>query len=301
MRATLQRVASPSVSPHTVHRVRKELRTPELGATAESRFGHDFSRVRVARTPDEGTPDAGTPPASGPVPAAAPFCMPVGLSRADFLTRAGTGLSEFGLTTLDTSLVTYPQVRLADRRVQPTTAALSEVPSVYVGADIFEDPGDTVPVGGGGRCPEGRYRRRFIISSAGAARIQAGEQEHCNDFQYAFDISLGMYRDAVNRVSASGRRFASEEAAKRALERTVGVAPDDWGNVFRCLALKSLARDRRRYDWHTPRARHDEPDRRCERVNAMVGEHSLREVGRHPSSEIIRDCGETPAGRGAPR
>lgn len=223
-------------------------------------------------------------------------CNPTPLPRAAFLAQAGTGFSELGLTTLTVSAVTFPEVHLSGGRgpVQPTTAALPNIPSIYVGAGTFIDPGDTVRVIGqeGSRCSTGMYPRRWIITQAGADRIREGEQEHCQDFQYAFDISLARYRDAVNQVASSRRRFANENAAKQHLLSRVGAHPDDWRDIFICLAGKTRVRDSRRQDWHTPHARHSDLDPLCHHVNAIIDGNSLSHVGQHSSSSIIRECGE---------
>lgn len=242
---------------------------------------------------------APTPPAAGDGSAQGSGCVPTSLSRHQFLAQAGTGLSEFGLTTLEIPQVTFPAVRLLGRNspLQATTAALPTIRSIFVGAGTFIDPNDTVRVFGqeGSHCRTGVYPRRWTITPGGAQKIRDGEQEHCDDFQWAFDISLRHYRDAVNRLAASGRRFVSEDAAKRHLARTVHVHPDDWRSVFICLANQTLARDHRRQGWHTPRARHTDLDPACRHVNAIVDENSLRQVGQHPSSQIIQGCGESSA------
>jgi hypothetical protein len=244
-------------------------------------------------------PDAGPPADAGPANAAAPgTCAPTSLSRQAFLQQPGVTTTEFGLTTLDTSQVTFPDVRLDGRRLQPTSAALPVINSVCVGSGVFLDPQDVIRVVGqaGSGCPTGDYPRRWNITGPGADRIRAGEQEHCDDFHCAFDISLRRFADAVNRMAAAGRRFGSEAAAKRALRQSTGVAPDDWQLVFLCLAGKTRLRDGRANSWHTPHTRHLDPYPHCRYVETIVDGTSLPHVGAHPPASIIRGCGEGPAG-----
>lgn len=240
--------------------------------------------------------DAGVAQDSGSVSASS-ACQPTPLSRQNFLQQAGANATELGLTTLDLSQVTYPEaVRNARGGIQSTTAALPAISSISVGAGVFMDPQDTVRVYGqpGSGCPTGDYPRRWTITSDGADRIRLGEQEHCDDFRFAFDISLRRYADAVNRLAAGGRRFPSDAAMNGTLRAIVGVAPDDWTTVFMCLAGRTRDRDGARNRWHTPRARSIDPYPHCRYVTMIIDGNSLPQVGAHPSSSIIHGCGERP-------
>jgi hypothetical protein len=230
--------------------------------------------------------------------AAAPGCSPTALSRPDYVAKAGK-TTEFGLTTLVLSQVTYPDVTLAGGVVQPTSAALPNISSIYTGPGVFSE-GDTVLVIGGEDrgCPTGKYPIQWLVTKEGAAKIGSGEQEHCDDFQYAFDISLAKYRDAVNKLAGTNQQFKTEEAARKNLEKAVGVHPDNWQSVFDCLAGKTLERDGKRRSWHTPRPRTDGPSfPDCKQARSTVGLSSLPNLG-HAPSEIIKGCGETPAKKG---
>lgn len=231
-------------------------------------------------------------------------CQPNGLDRAAFLATSGTTTNDFGLTTLDTSAVTYPNVITNPAKprgvaVAQTTSALPSIPSVFTKAGTFIE-GNVIVVGGDGRsCPSGKYPIKWIITSDGAQKISDGEQEHCNDFQFAFDISLKLYADAVNALAVSGHVFPSQRAVEIALTRTTGVAPGDWQNVFVCLVQKTLLRDPRRQggpSWHTPRPTFLTPNfPDCKEERAWITAASLPEVGKHSSAEIIKGCGEKQA------
>ena len=69
------------------------------------------------------------------------------------------------------------------------SAALPQIPSVFTGAGSFIE-GDIEVLGQDNRsCPSQKYPIKWIITGPGAQKMSEGEQEHCNDFQYAFDIS----------------------------------------------------------------------------------------------------------------
>ncbi|HJV68749.1 eCIS core domain-containing protein [Ideonella sp.] len=242
--------------------------------------------------PAEGGEAAGT---SGTAPA--PTCDPKGLKRVDYLKQPGTSTGDFGLTTLTASAATVPAVATKAVRggvqIQPTTAALPPIPSVFTTADTFvEGVAHFVNSDGRHPCPSGKLPIRWTITAKGADKIREGEQDHCLDFQLAFDLSLKRYASAVNAL-AGKRRFANQAAAENALKKAVGVHPDDWFDKFVCLTRKTLVRDRQK--WHEPKPVTREPrSDDCGFVRAFITETSLPEVGqaKHPSADIIKDCGE---------
>jgi hypothetical protein len=256
----------------------------------------------VTQAGGRGTGGSGTAPGG-------PTCQPTGLDRAAFLATAGATTEDFGLTTLDVSAVTYPDVNTNPAKpkgvtVAATNAALPTIPSVFTKAGTFVE-GDVTVVGGDERsCPSRKYPVRWIITPQGAQKISDGEQEHCNDFQFAFDISLKQYAAAVNALASSGHVFPNDKAVETALTGTTGVAPGNWQSVFVCLARKSLLRDPRSKggsSWHTPRPTRLTPTfPDCKDVRVIVSDGSLPEVGKHPSSEIIKGCGEKQAASAPP-
>lgn len=232
-----------------------------------------------------------------PAPAAATNCNPKGLKRADYLKEPGTSVNDFGLTTLSVNAATFPAVvTKKDRgglKMEPTTAALPTIPSVFTGVDSFVE-GEAIFIDQDGTtgCPSGRKLPiRWLIVGSGADKIRDGEQEHCADFQLAFDLSLKRYADAVNGFAASGRRFASQAAAEKTVTRKVGAPPDTWFDVFLCLTRKTLLRDRRDLHKPHPRTHAPRPGGTCE-VRAIVDGSSLPQVGTVPSADIIKDCSE---------
>ena len=264
--------------------------------------------VQNAPQPDPGAPgtvtQAGGTGAGGGSSSTTATCQPTGLDRAAFLALAGATTDDFGLTTLDTIAVTYPTVSTNPAKpsgvvVAPTTAALPTIPSVYTKAGMFVE-GDMNLIGGDDRsCPSGKYPLKWIIAPQGTQKIAEGEQEHCNDFQLAFDISLKLYADAVNALAASGRVFPNDKAVEASLTGTTGAAPANWQSIFVCLAHKSLLRDPRTKgaaSWHTPRPTRLAPNfPDCKQGRAIISDLSLPEVGKHPSSDIIKGCGEKQA------
>jgi hypothetical protein len=222
-------------------------------------------------------------------------CSPKGLSRANFLKEPNTSVNEFGMTRLDASGVTVPSVTTAKSgrkvTVQPTTAALPLIPSVYTDAGTFIEGVAMVFGSNPEDCRSKKYPIKWTITPAGADLIKAGEAEHCADFQLAFDISLGRYAAIVNGIAQSGKTFANHNAAERHIRKLAGSASTDWLSIFICLAKKTLARDSH---IHTPRPRTDAPTQAdgCEFAKSVIHGGSLPEVGKHPSSEFIKDCGE---------
>lgn len=230
-------------------------------------------------------------------------CSPRGLSRQDFLAQPGASQSLFGLTTLDTAQVVFPELNVARVRggvqVQETTASLPSIPSVYTRAGSFFEGSTRVPGGEGVDCPEGRYPLRWNITPAGAERIRDGEREHCSDFAYAFEISVGRVHNEINQLAGSRRTFPNEPSVRNHLQRRIGFSFNSLPSVFRCLATRSVERDDPPNQWHTPHPLPSPPNRfnRCEYAMATINDRSLPHVGRHPTPDLIRDCGEAPPAR----
>ncbi|HEU4561278.1 MAG TPA: DUF4157 domain-containing protein [Longimicrobium sp.] len=266
---------------------------------------HDAGTVPDAGAPPDAaqTPapaqaaDAGTPP---PPPSPPPPCTPTALTRAAYLAAPGTSTGDFGLTVLS-GQVTIPVVRTTrvrgGVRVEPTSAALPPITSVFTGPGVFnEDTLTWTQQEPGVGCRTARYPIRWTITGPGAARIMAGEMEHCADFQQAFAISLRRYADAVNALAASRRVFGSARAAEAAVTRTVGVPPARWMEVFECLAARTTLRDGRqgRRGWHTPQVRRVAPRQNngCAFAEMILEGNALPEVGQHPAATLIQGCGE---------
>lgn len=132
--------------------------------------------------------------------------------------------------------------------------------------------------------------RTWVVTTDGAARIRAAEQEHCDDFQYAFDQTLAMYARAVQRA-ARRRSWPSERSLLRGLKRYAqGEDPDSWPSQWERMVNRTRRRDTRLH--HKPNISSRDawtPSRgsRCY-VVIRIGSRALPEVGQHPSAELMR-------------
>lgn len=261
--------------------------------------------------PQEQTPSQAVPPvptteeeATQPAPVVdpgTPECTPQPFPRATYLQQPGASNDDFGITRLD-GTVAFPAVGVTRVRggvkLQSTDAVLPPLTSAYTQAGSFLDPtAVVVHTDPGGECPPGRYPIQWTIDSGGAEKIRDGEAEHCSDLQYAFNISIRRYAETVNTFAANNRVFRNERHAKRVLERTTGVHPDNWQTVFRCLAGRTRRRDRQ-LRLHTPRLAHTRvrPPRRrhdnCAFARRFITARSLPGVGQRSTPSIISGCGE---------
>jgi hypothetical protein len=201
------------------------------------------------------------------------------------------------------SNVTYPIVKTTATAggviVDLTTAAMPTIQSLFTTAGEFVE-GITHVGGGENRsCPSGVYPTRWIFTKDGAQKTAEAEQEHCSDFQWAFDLSLQRYADAVNALAISKRVFSSAKAVETTLTKQTGAAPSAWRGIFECLTQKTLIRDSNL--WHTPRPLKTAPvypD--CKEAKVTIWGSSYPNVGNHPSSEIIKGCGERQAAPAGP-
>ncbi|WP_052329342.1 DUF4157 domain-containing protein [Dyella ginsengisoli] len=245
---------------------------------------------------DAGTATTGS--ATAPTAPPPPTCAPTAFSRANYLTQPGTSTDDFGLTRLDINAVVRPsvtttRVRGGRVRIDPTTASLPTIPSVYTDAGVFDEgQAHFIDQDGTTGCPSGRIPLRWIITRSGADKIRDGEREHCADFQLAFDLSLRRFADAVNAIASAHTTFASQASAERAVARHAGVAPANWSTVFNCLARKTLTRDRN--NDHLPRPSQLPPRLadNCAFARMIISDRSLPRIGQTPSSGLVQGCGE---------
>jgi len=214
-------------------------------------------------------------------------CEPTPMRRADFLAEPDTDDSQLGLTRLSVNQVVFPEANTVPMgnqlTLEPTFTSVGEIRSIFTTAGSYiegEMPATE------GRCPGGMYPIRWSISGPAAQKIREGEQEHCNDFQYAFESTLKRYEAAVNEI-AGVRTFASQAAANDYLEQRTGVAPVDWRSTFVRLAEQTLVRDQR--NWHTPDPAYSDPYYSdCENIRAILRGDSFDHIGDTPSSDIIQ-------------
>lgn len=249
--------------------------------------------------PEEGEAEKG--PTLTLASAARPTCDPTGLARKDYLAQPNTSTDDFGLTRFagTVSMALTTQKVKGGVMIEPLKVALPAITSVYTKADTFIEGTAVVLSQEGAECPGGKVPLQWLISSPGAAKIREGEMEHCEDLQYAYDVTLGWYAQVVNGLIAKGRTFRSEAAAFKRLEKLTGTHPTDWLSVFECLAKKTEKRDGRKFTnaWHMPRVKPRPPRLQdgCKFSRVFVtGTANFPELGKHPTPDVIKGCGESP-------
>jgi Domain of unknown function (DUF4157) len=233
--------------------------------------------------------------------AARPACDPIGLARQDYLAQPNTSTDDFGLTRFAGTV----SMALTTRKVkggvmlEPLKVALPAITSVYTKADTFIEGTGVVLSQERAECAGGKVPLQWRISPSGAAKIREGEMEHCEDLQYAYDLTFGWYAQVVDGLIAKGRTFPSEAAAFKHLQKLTGTDPANWPSIFGCLAKKTENRDGRKFTtaWHTPRVKALPPrlDDSCKFSRVFVtGAANFPELGKHPTPNVINGCGESP-------
>jgi len=277
--------------------------SPITAGTNQKYLMRQETSAEESTTSTTPTSPSTVPPSPATIPTSM-VCTPLGLSRADFLSRNGNDVTEFGHTNitvdptmLNPSTLSFQRVGRSSRlKPMAITVNLPSIDSIYTQAGIFTEGSQRVVFDSDGDCLTDTYYLRWMIASNGAAKIQQGEQEHCDDYNYAYSNSVLPYVTEINRLAGGTRSFGSEREAKRYIERRIGFNPDDWFTRFSCMLQKSLDRD------HVPRgftrSSHDPipfteaPNRhnRCRYATVRITERSLPQVGQTPSSAIITGC-----------
>jgi hypothetical protein len=157
------------------------------------------------------------------------------------------------------------------------------------------------------RCPEGRtVKRRSKITKQGADKVKLAEIEHCEDHKLAFALSMSKYNQAVRDLQGEycaaepswrdkpppGNQLICKPEFEKRFKTRTGIEYKDTDTIVACLWDKSDIRDSEPRHWHTLIASDCfyAPD--CGTVTYLYNQDSLPNVGNHPSSEIVKGCGE---------
>jgi hypothetical protein len=212
----------------------------------------------------------------------------------------------FGLTALSGAGATQPEFKVGAAPggkgvvVLSTGAALSPIQMQFLAAGRYLD---TTMINyrpdGTGEFPArpGGYRNVWDIDAGGSARLQAGEQEHCDDFRLAFYFSLFRFAEVVNDMAKQATVYTNETAARAALATNVKIDPANLVAYFQCLA-DWTRQERDKKKWHmpaTPRAEfaYDPTVRDYVALRKLTAQ-ALPQVGKHSSWDLLLN-GAAPA------
>lgn len=148
---------------------------------------------------------------------------------------------------------TFPNVHIQWKRagkqwrgiVKRTTAAMGVMKALYVKPGTYRIPGATGMARYPQCGPRGKRVPLYSKVNAGISRLaKTAEQEHCNDYQRAFNLSLRRCANLINAIA--GRSFgpATRNAVERmVLRRIGGKTPRLWVRELNRLTRLSLQRD----------------------------------------------------------
>jgi hypothetical protein len=231
-------------------------------------------------------------------------CTPQPLSFDEF---QKTGPQEaFGHTTYSPQQIPVPEVLTEPVKggkvvLKMTQAKQVACESAYVKANtkpfwrtISIDEADPHQKGLAEQCKGNSYTRQFVITPDGEKKLQEAELEHCTDYKYAFDHSIGCYASVVNELARKKTQFASEQDAVKEVTARTGREPSTWMDRYFELLAKSALRDTNK--WHTAI---DPPgpgleievqkSGRCQaRGVGEINAKSYPQVGKHSTADLIK-------------
>ena len=137
--------------------------------------------------------------------------------------------------------------------ILPTTSRDATHPSIAIPAGKHKANVMMVNLGTAAMPKRVQLDRVFIITKAIAKLVKKGEQEHLNDMQRAYGISLARAAHAVNTLamrrtpfvarSASLARGAARIALGRRLPRKLGTTTKGWKAAVQALCQQTQKRD----------------------------------------------------------
>ena len=196
-----------------------------------------------------------------------------------------------GLTQPRIEFSWKPQFTKGQCSVKLSKAKLSFKPFVFTkeGTYVFGPAVDK-----SGTC-KGKLDHILRITGPMAERIEQGEREHCEDVRLAFSLSYEKYTKACEDLGAGFPAANAKECSAQVsarLKDAVGIDPSQWTKVADCLVKKTMERDSKEKGWHLARLE-GSFDKDCKHFTSTPDPNkSLPEVGKHPSSELVKGCGE---------
>jgi Domain of unknown function (DUF4157) len=187
-------------------------------------------------------------------------------------------------------------------KLKPTHAEMPELHSAITAASDFVEGDHTFRPQERSSCASKSYPIHWTITADGAAKIKAGEQEHCDDIRVAFDLTLGLYASGINNVAAAERVYTTKNQAIADAVSSVGVQPNQMLGNFIKLARRTTLRDQRH--WHTPvipnsqKTNQTPEDTGCSEYHFTVDKSAFSNVNVHSSDEVV--SGTPPAKGGSP-
>jgi hypothetical protein len=138
------------------------------------------------------------------------------------------------------------------------------------------------------------------ITQRASDKAMRAEIEHCKDYKLAFALSYEKYFNALNGIPESLATDEKECTDKilQSLVTTVGIHPKTWTGVGTCLWRRTRERDTPPRKWHSwelagsTRVEKDENGQCQSIVLTPDDESNLNEVDKHPSTEVVGNCGE---------
>jgi hypothetical protein len=209
------------------------------------------------------------------------------------------------LLGLTESVVTTDQVSTQELKASRCSAHVKSFAEmkinklIYAKEGIYDDGTEETPAHRA--CAQRKVvAKKMQIRPDAAKKIREGEIEHCEDKRLAFALSWGKYNQAIRDLEgdycAAGAGGATEdicskEFAQRFKNRT-GIEFEKRRAVADCLLDKTKLRDSEVPGWHIAVPTSVSYAQDCSAVTYTYTAQSLPEVGKHPSAEIVKGCGE---------
>lgn len=225
-------------------------------------------------------------------------CTPVALPNADFLAKGGPR-DALGFTKALPEKSRPPEI-LTQEVGKDHTVILKPTKAVQISCESFitkagkpftrstdfdKDHPNFDQCGG-------KFDRLFVVTSDGEKRLAEAEMEHCRDFKYAYDVSLGCYETVINEFAKKKTQFPSAKDAEDAVVNRVGQKPALWMPHYADLFEKTKIRDTNK--WHEPPASEGWTSlkvigKRCSTEDTTpINAKSFPQVGRHAARDIIK-------------
>jgi hypothetical protein len=210
------------------------------------------------------------------------------------------GALAYGATIFDRSYITLPKLIIKWKSeekdkwtatVDATSATLGNFPSLFLQAGTYEIPGKKFKAEYP-QCGKNAKMLPFFsqVDDNMAKLVQTGEQEHCSDYERAFEISIKKCADKINAIK--GKAFGPD--SKAAIERNIlnkigGKTPGQWVQELNRLTPISVD-ERDKKGWHglKPNGGPVTCDQNCTRLTGFTEKLPTTQVPGPVSAILIK-------------
>jgi hypothetical protein len=172
-------------------------------------------------------------------------------------------------------------------RLRPTHAEMAPIQSAVTSASEFVEGVFHFNAQEGAACRSQKLPMHFVLTADGAVKVKQGEQEHCDDYRTAFDVTLASYATSINNVAAANRIYNTEKQAIHDALSYLGMShAGEMTTKYEATIGRSALRDDKAHSAQLPK--HPEPEPGCNEMRFVLDAKAFPGIPGTPPADLIK-------------